>query len=195
MKIIELSITNYRSITEANKLKIGDYTVLVGKNNEGKSNILSALNIAMNAILFHSDSPTNIYVNQMRRLDYDWDRDFPIQLQNRKSGLESRFRLTFQLEGEELTEFQAATGTRGNDAIPIDIYIGKNNNPVIKIPKQRSNTYNEKAHIIADFISRRIAINYIQALFSFVFLISLILFIISIFSMFSWNASFSLIKT
>lgn len=51
MKLVEFSVTNFRSITKAHKINLQDMTVLVGKNNEGKSNLLTALNIAMRAIL------------------------------------------------------------------------------------------------------------------------------------------------
>ena len=47
MDLIEFSVTNFRSITTAHKIKLQDFTVLVGKNNEGKSNLLNALNAAM----------------------------------------------------------------------------------------------------------------------------------------------------
>ncbi len=50
MKLVEFSVTNFRSITKAHKINLQDMTVLVGKNNEGKSNLLTALNIAMRAI-------------------------------------------------------------------------------------------------------------------------------------------------
>lgn len=39
MKLVSFSVTNYRSITKAHKISLGQYTVLLGKNNEGKSNI------------------------------------------------------------------------------------------------------------------------------------------------------------
>lgn len=43
MKLSDFSVNNYRSITTARKIPTKNMTVLVGKNNEGKSNILSAL--------------------------------------------------------------------------------------------------------------------------------------------------------
>lgn len=36
MKLVEFSVSNYRSITSAHKIKLQNFTVLVGKNNEGK---------------------------------------------------------------------------------------------------------------------------------------------------------------
>ena len=87
MKLVEFSVTNFRSITKAHKIKLQDMTVLVGKNNEGKSNLLTALNVAMEAIIQHSHDEYR-YVGYRNRL-YIWERDFPISLQKRKSGLES----------------------------------------------------------------------------------------------------------
>lgn len=47
MKLVSFSVTNYRSIINAHKLKLGELTVLVGPNNEGKSNVIKALVTAM----------------------------------------------------------------------------------------------------------------------------------------------------
>jgi putative ATP-dependent endonuclease of the OLD family len=43
MKLISFSVTSYRSITAAYRLPIGQLTILIGSNNEGKLNILRAL--------------------------------------------------------------------------------------------------------------------------------------------------------
>ena len=40
MRLVSFSVTNYRSITKAYKLPIRQATILIGPNNEGKSNIL-----------------------------------------------------------------------------------------------------------------------------------------------------------
>ena len=50
MKLINFSITNFRSITKAHKINVGSTTILLGKNNEGKSNILKGLQIAMDIL-------------------------------------------------------------------------------------------------------------------------------------------------
>ena len=39
MKINSISIANYRSITTVKELPLSDYSVILGKNNEGKTNI------------------------------------------------------------------------------------------------------------------------------------------------------------
>ncbi|MBQ6182454.1 MAG: AAA family ATPase [Clostridia bacterium] len=165
MKLISFSVTNYRSITTAHKINLQSLTVLVGKNNEGKSNLLTALNASMTLLMFHSRIPGNqgAFRPFCTRDIYEWERDFPVQLKNRKSGLESIFRMEFRLESDELLEFHNLTGIRGNEDIPIVVKIGKANSPKIEVPKRGSSSYNKKSAQIASFISQRISFNYIKA--------------------------------
>lgn len=87
MRLLTFSVTNYRSITTAHKINIGDFTVLVGKNNEGKSNLLTALNVAMDILIRHAQIENKkISYSRLSKI-YDWERDFPIQLQHRKKDL------------------------------------------------------------------------------------------------------------
>lgn len=162
MKLVEFSVSNYRSITKAHKIVLHDLTVLVGKNNEGKSNLLGALNVAMNAMIMHADNSDSI--RYYRQTNYDWYRDFPIQYQERKQSVESIFKLLFRLEGDELTEFHKLTRLRGNEDIPITIKIGKDNTPKIEVPKKGTQSYNKKSSIITEYISNHISFNYIPAI-------------------------------
>lgn len=159
MDLVEFSVSNYRSITSAHKIKLGNYTVLVGKNNEGKSNLLNALDAAMNIMMRRSN-------HGYREVFFDWERDFPLQLRERKSanGLVSIFKLNFKLKNEELEEFHRITGIRGNEDIPVSIKIGRNNSPDIEIPKKGSSSYKKESDKIIEFISERIEYNYIQAI-------------------------------
>ena len=163
MKLLTFSVTNYRSITKAHKINLEAFTVLLGKNNEGKSNLLTALNVAMEILLEHSLRTTVIKPRSTRNHIYEWERDFPIQLQNRKKGLESIFKLEFKLEGDELTEFKKVTGIRGNEDIPIEIKINRQNTVSIAVLKKGTSAYNEKSTKVASFISKRLNFNYIQA--------------------------------
>lgn len=162
MKLMGFSVTNYRSITTAHKIILNDLTVLVGKNNEGKSNLLLALKVAMNAVIVHSN-PRRARILTRKQLQYDWERDFPLQFQGRKSGLESIFRLNFRLNDQEIQELHGLTGTRGNGDIPIEIRIGRDCIPKVRVPKRGSSSYNNNSEQITEFISNRISINYIQA--------------------------------
>ena len=162
MKLVEFSVTNYRSITKAHRIVLQNLTVLVGKNNEGQSNLLTALNVAMTAVIMHSKNEGRVY-RSSRESSYIWTRDFPIQFQGRKSGVESIFRLKFSLEEGELGEFHMQTGTRGNEIIPIEVKFAKDNVAKIEVPKRGSPAYKNKSKQITEFISKRISFNYIQA--------------------------------
>ena len=164
MKLVDFSVTNYRSITKAHKISLNNLTVLVGKNNEGKSNLLTALNVAMQAMIYHSK---NMHRLPTRRgygdKIYVWDRDFPVQFRDRKSGLDSIFRLNFRLENDEPVTFFHETGIRSNEDIPIEIKIGVDNKITIEVPKRGSSSYTRKSSQVSSFICDRISFNYIQA--------------------------------
>ena len=51
MRLVSFSVSNFRSITTAKKVPLSNYSILVGANNEGKSNILNALAIAMGVLV------------------------------------------------------------------------------------------------------------------------------------------------
>lgn len=172
MKLNSFSVTNYRSITKAHKIDLQDLTVLVGKNNEGKSNFLNALQVAMSILLRFGrmeslDLPSQ-YINSriISRIDgvYSWKRDFPVHLQNRKNNKDSIFRMEFKLEPDELIEFHNATKTHGNEFIQIVVKIGDKNEPKVEVPKKGTSSYNNKATQVARFISQRISFNYIRAI-------------------------------
>lgn len=97
MKLKEFSVENYRSITNASKIKLQDFTVLVGKNNEGKSNLMHALYIAMKFLINYRKT----YRYAFDEL-YDWKKDFPLQLQNQPNEGLSTFSLLFGFENEEV---------------------------------------------------------------------------------------------
>lgn len=70
MQLVDFSVTNFRSITKAHKISLHNLTVLVGRNNEGKSNLLNGLNVAMQTMILHTKQ-TRGY-SQL----YNWERDF-----------------------------------------------------------------------------------------------------------------------
>lgn len=163
MKLVEFSVSNFRSITSAHKIKLQNLTVLVGKNNEGKSNLLTAMNVAMKVLMFHGMNRVPGRPGPGSGI-YNWQRDFPLQFQERRTGLESIFTLSFCLEENELSEFHAQTGIRGNEIIPIRVKIGPDNIPKIEVPKRGTAAYNKKSRQVTDFISQKISFNYIQAI-------------------------------
>ncbi|MFS2218243.1 ATP-dependent endonuclease [Telluria sp. Tellsp104] len=166
MRLAFFSVTNYRSIIGTHRIPIGDIAVLLGKNNEGKSNILRALAISMKMLANHGTRLRSIRIGAMSdRERFVWYRDFPMSLQARKAGLESKFRLEFSLDDDEVTEFRAAIKSNLNGILPIEIRIGKTNEYNIHVPKKGpgGTALSLKSEKIAKYIAAKIEFNYIPA--------------------------------
>ena len=128
MQLVSFSVSNYRSITRAHKLRIAKSTILIGPNNEGKSNILQALVTALRIV--SELGRIEIMRGRLRstrfiRESYDWDRDFPIGRQAKKPDGESVFRLEFALTGQEIVEFRSEVKSNLNGTLPIQISISQ----------------------------------------------------------------------
>ena len=101
MKIKSFSVSNYRSITRAHKIEMHDLTILVGKNNEGKSNIIKALSLSMKILNSYAMFSKRHHITSSilsRYLDdygYKWVRDFPVGSQQKEKGKKST---KFELE-------------------------------------------------------------------------------------------------
>lgn len=165
MRLVSFSVTNFRSITDAHKIPIGDSTVLLGRNNEGKSNVLRALGIAMKALTSHASDDTYIYREARDPHSYSWRRDFPISLQNRTSGLESIFRLEFELTPAEIEEFREKIKNNLNGSLPIEVKIGKGNRAEINVRKQGPGgpALSAKSAKVAKYVAEHIQFIYIPA--------------------------------
>mgnify|MGYP004559111449 CR=1 FL=1 len=167
MKLITFSITNFRSITKAHKINLEDITVLLGKNNEGKSNIIKALSIGMNIISNpvyerHIMMRKNYYFGEND--SYFWKRDFPILFQNRSRGLETIFKFEFELNEQDIKEFKQYVNSRINGTLEIQIKIGSDNIPKISVPKRGNKSFEKKVNKIREFVSKKIIFNYIPAI-------------------------------
>lgn len=116
--IKEYSITNYRSITVAKSIVLNIYSVILGKNNEGKTNVLNAINLAMTT-LQNSFHRTHIIGNKdsfspkmISRMDlYDFHRDYPVSLQSDEKADPTRLILKFILNEEDKIKFLKSVGS------------------------------------------------------------------------------------
>ena len=131
MKLIGFSAKNYRSISTAYKLPLTDYTVIVGPNNEGKSNILKALGLALTLLTGNKYNRlkrigmSSYSSRSIERFDYDWERDFPINLQPTDLTGRSEFTCEFELTLDEFEEFKQKTKINLTTNLKAKISIGK----------------------------------------------------------------------
>lgn len=167
MKLVSFSVTNYRSITTAYKLPIGQSTVLIGPNNEGKSNILRALVTALGVL--SNLSRIRIMRGRFRpahlmRTSYHWKKDYPISLQDTTPNGESIFDLEFELTKEEIDAFATEVKSTLNGTLPIRLTLGQKD-PGFRVTKKGPGAaaLTKKAEDIAQFVAKRIDINHIPA--------------------------------
>lgn len=178
MRLVSFSVENYRSITTARKIPLSDYSLLVGANNEGKSNILHALALGMNALVgWHrqirrtSDgrvirTSPNSLVSHYSRIRYDWETDFPVSKQAKaSSNSTTNITLEFELYDSEIQEFKNEIRSNLNGTLPLMISFGQRIYDVtVKKPGRGHATLTKKSTRIADFVSQRIRFEYIPAI-------------------------------
>ena len=169
MKLVKFSVNNFRSITTAHNVIISDTTVLIGRNNEGKSNLLKALDIGMTSLQRHAAqlSRGKLISGTYRRYNqiYSWTEDFPIALQSKKDrNKQTIIGLEFLLNEIEIKEFKNSTKSNLNGTLPILIKLGESGKIDIKVSKRGNYKLNHKSDIIAAFIANKIAFNYIPAI-------------------------------
>ncbi|SUE13270.1 recombination protein F [Rhodococcus gordoniae] len=186
MRLIEVTVRNYRSIESETKFFVEDLTTLVGPNNEGKSNLLRALDLAMSLIDRWSRLPDRLSKqteltgldarmllqmnrNTMRSVSSDspgfsWSDDYPIAKQEKRGSQPTVIRLKFELDESERADFTTSTGIKNNGVLPVEINLGRTNASfgVVK-PGRGAATHRAKARAIAEFISQRLSLVSIPA--------------------------------
>lgn len=165
MKLSSFSVVNYRSITTARKIQTNNMTVLVGKNNEGKSNILRALTLAMDVMKMYSIDPRALrFSSRVLRNRYDWERDYPLSLQERNPNGFSSVELNFELDAHDISAIRGLTGIRLSGCIPVRVSL--NSSTVkIDIPKRGTPAFSnaENKQKIIEYVCLKIDFNFIPA--------------------------------
>ena len=166
MKLSDFSVVNYRSITTARKIKTNNMTVLVGKNNEGKSNILRPLTLAMDIMKIYSKDPRSlqIAVRPYLKNHYSWEKDYPISLQEKNPNGWSSIDLNFELDEQDILAIRSMTGIRLSGCIPVRV---STNGAAAKIdiPKRGTAAFadaDNKKKII-EYVCFKIDFNFIPA--------------------------------
>ena len=165
MKLSSISISYYRSITEAYKISMSNMVVLIGKNNEGKTNIIKAIILGMSLLEEVAISPRKRFTSKRF---YDWKEDFPISLQNSKKlkNKVTKIRLDFLMSESESAELSNRIDSNINNEISIYIEINSNNIYSITVPKKGKNAkaITVKIGEISKFICESFDFQYIPAI-------------------------------
>lgn len=181
MRLHEVTVQNYRSITQLTRFDVGDLTTLVGPNNEGKSNLLRALALGMEVIKrwpiaaqqggtrSELTGPGARYVMRGSMIQtagfggddrlgrYDWQRDYPLDKQEISGSQPTVIRLLFKMEDTEISEFQAETSIRNNGDLPVEIRLTRTTAALgIVKPGKGAATHRAKANVISRFISNHL---------------------------------------
>lgn len=167
MKLASVTIKDFRSITDAYKIPIGDLTVLVGPNNEGKSNVLKAVVLALALIARPrtalGGSRVRFRAAPDHLLTYDWYRDYPMSLHKTKPGGRSEIVLEFSMTAEETSSFRKATALNLSKNLKLAVQPGLDDTVVeLKLQGQaKSKLSEEQFSAITKFVAQRIDIQYV----------------------------------
>lgn len=173
MKLVSFTARRYRSITKAYKLPLGNLSVLVGPNNEGKSNVLKALVVALGMV---SQSELMVAGKSMRYRwsrrrtvfggpEFDWDRDFPVALQESQPLGRSEFVLEFALTPTEREDVGRKTGANLTSNLKLNLGLGRDDVRVDVLLQGKGKRILVKSlRFLAQFISERVEVQYVPAI-------------------------------
>ena len=187
MLIESFSVKNYRSITDAKELPMSDLSILIGPNNEGKSNILRALVMGLQFLQLSRHEYWYVIRglsrgnHKSRRdsdevLGYDWVRDFPLKLQNYaskkdksedRSGGESIVTIDFSLTNSENKQVEKIIKKKLKGNLRAQIVFGEKKTGVffydVANPKKKISSYYATEQL-RNFISTKVQVQYISAI-------------------------------
>lgn len=165
MKLNYFSIQDYRSITKAELHNLQTASILLGPNNEGKSNVLQGLNACLTMLREGRALPFKDGLRMRYARDsYDWASDFPIRKQEKNPSSPSIFELHFQLSDVEKISFESATKSKLNGVLPIELRFTPSF-ATFKVLKQGRGgaSLSKKADAICRFVGETLDFAYIPA--------------------------------
>lgn len=175
MKLSSISITNYRSITTAKCISLSNYSVILGKNNEGKTNVLNAINLGMTTLQSKARKlRMSSYRNYIERREtlYNYKRDYPVSLQDDERAAPTKIILAFSLSELEVANFRKQIGILNNGKLSVELVFSRNteenlNNTykvrVLEKKGKGADSYKDKIDNIIEFISANVLFQYIPA--------------------------------
>jgi hypothetical protein len=99
------------------------------------------------------------------RRDYEWARDFPIDLQDRQKSGRTLLDFEFELNANELTAFRGQFGSALNGLLPKRVALDREGDPEFTVRKQRvGGALSRDSADIARFVGERIRVEYIPSI-------------------------------
>jgi putative ATP-dependent endonuclease of OLD family len=163
LKLVAFAVKNYRSIQSTPRIELSDLTVLVGPNNEGKSNLLSALVCALSLAQDRNVGVRRTLLGSSSA--YDYERDFPVGMREGAKRSVTKFELEFELDATDQVAFRAAVGSKLNGTLPIELSVDKEGTIAFDVKKQGpvKKALSAKRPAIGKFIAERLQFQYIEA--------------------------------
>ena len=169
MRLESFQVNYFRSIKNSEPIHLNQKTIIVGKNNEGKSNYLKALNIALSILL--DRRRVELFIRRKRYLNddsiFNWERDYPVNLQNKKRQPSTKFKLTFNLTNEDVENIKSLINVDIKFELIIEIEINKNDLSlnIYYTPKNiRKKLKESQIDKVCDHITKEIYFTYIPAI-------------------------------
>lgn len=178
MRIQNISIENYRSIKKCNVF-LNDKLILLGKNNEGKSNVLKAIQLISNIMKHYSiDHPIKVDLRNKLRLnfrayraiDFDYLRDMHVSIiQAKRSVKSTKISINIRLDPHETIElnnlFSSTTKSDGNLKVEINFYKDETFQIDVKIKDDGNRVYlNDNIRKTLLYISNNFYVNSIPSI-------------------------------
>lgn len=166
MEVVSFSVENFRSITKKSVIPLKKLSILIGKNNEGKSNLLKALGLAMDIISLGRVIRRSIRSSRLifsQSTNYNWERDFPISLQKDDKVGVTRLGLEFELSQAEKEEFNKRFKPKLSSTLVFEISIGSEYKVELAIFKNGKKIFENQKQEICEFVKEKIYFNYIPA--------------------------------
>lgn len=168
MQLKGISITNYRSIKSANYIPIENKCVIIGPNNEGKSNILQGIVLSLTKIAGSQRRKIRYYVRRFRYYDgyqnYEWERDFPLDLQENEPNGKTVFKVSFSLNEEEASALSKEFTSIQTKEIEFILRFTKEKEIMEVTIDKRKYTKDEDLEIFLNFFHQRLIFHYIPAI-------------------------------
>lgn len=167
MELVAFSIQRYRSIVKTPKLPLRGMTVLVGPNNEGKSNIVQALTVGLRLLqrfgMSELQPRAQAKVRTPRAL-FEWERDFPKHLQGKAGPHTTILDFEFSLTTREQGQFKKAVNVNLQSNLPVRLAI---DSATMELTVRRQGggykTLNERRARVARFVAQKIRVEHVES--------------------------------